>query len=77
MKKILSLVLLFVLSFNIIVIGVCAENYIKDEAEEYKVSPMKIEVECNSALLMDAKAVPFCIVRMKMMQHPPHLLQKL
>lgn len=56
MKKILSLVLLFVLSFNIIVIGVCAENDTKNEAEEYKVSPMKIEVECNSALLMDAKS---------------------
>ena len=56
MKKILSLVLLFVLSFNLLAIGVFAEKGTKNEAEEYKISPMNIDVECNSALLMDAES---------------------
>ena len=56
MKRILSLVLLFIFSFNLFSIGVFAENGIKNEAEEYKISPIDIDVECNSALLMDAES---------------------
>lgn len=54
MKRIITLVLLFVLTFNIVGIGVFAEDAQKNEAEIYNISPMEIEVDCNSALLMDA-----------------------
>ena len=56
MKKFLSLVLLFLLSFNVFGVGVFAETSVKNEAEEYKISPINIEVNCNSAILMDAES---------------------
>lgn len=55
MKRFVGFMLLFVLSLNLFALPIFAESGSKNAAEEYKITACDIELNCNSALLMEAE----------------------
>jgi len=54
MKRVISIMLLFVFAFSF-GITVFAETEGNNTAEKYEITPLQIDVSCNSALLMEAE----------------------